>query len=49
MKKLAAANQFKTIDELQSQLQSLDVSTDDVGYIEPGHGLKRSTEVAVWR
>ena len=40
VKKLAAANQFKTIDELQSQLQSLDVSTDDVGYIEPGHGLK---------
>ena len=41
VKKLATTNQFKTIDELQSHmLQSLDLSTDDFGYIEPGHGLK---------
>lgn len=40
-KNLPLQNQVKTIDELQSHvLQSLDLSTDDFGYIEPWHGLK---------
>ena len=31
---------FSSVEDVCTELQSLDVATKDVGYIEPGHGVK---------
>ena len=31
---------FGSTDDLRAELQSIDVATKDIGYIEPGHGAK---------
>ena len=41
VKKLTTSSQFEALNELQKHLSDeLDVPTDHMGYIEPGHGVK---------
>ena len=51
VRKLSAYDRFSSFDELTEQLQKcLDkISPSQIGYIEPGHGLKgKHAEVAVY-
>ena len=40
IKRLQYTGRFGSTDDLRAELQSIDVATKDIGYIEPGHGAK---------
>ena len=40
IKRVKYTEKFGSVEDVRTELQSLDVATKDVGYIEPGHGVK---------
>ena len=40
IKRVRCTEKFSSVEDIHTELQSLDVATKDVGYIEPGHGVK---------
>lgn len=40
IKRLPCTRKFKSIEDLRTELKSMDVATRDIGYIKPGHGAK---------
>ena len=40
IKRVKYTEKFSSVEDVCTELQSLDAATKDVGYIEPGHGVK---------
>ena len=42
IKRVNHTERFSSVEDVRTELQSLDVTTKHVGYIEPGHGVRAS-------